>query len=553
VASQVNKGYRWDKDAVAKGLVLIGDCRQEMLAILEDLLCKYHRKNISGRYADLIAGMWLEQYMQVTYAAWEQVRISPPLHGPEAPRLDLASTPQAYYDLCVYDHEYHYGLRIAIHRMLQGYEPVALLQKKNDKICHGDNLSKPTKPISSAVKEILRRFLFERIFSRTAKVLICAPNYKCDYKEWFLTLWKWRRWVRWDDLNEYISIPIDHDHEWRYNYSKEVASKRDFPGVLKALLPLCIPAVFLEGYQAFRTQVLSLHKQQPRIAYTATALDVNLTFKFLAAEWSQQGTILISHQHGGNYGMDKIHVIEDYETRVSDQFYTWGWSRDDRGVRPMSLGIKRVKRCKYSKQILLNCVEYPRNVHRLHFQPMPGTIENMIEDTIDFISLFPDQVNLVIRPYFLDYGWGLQEKMRQAAPEAKFDMGERRIPPMTQYARSRLVVHNYLGTSWLETLAMNIPTVCFFDPSAYEFRSPAESLVNRFIELGILHPSGRDAARFLADKMTHIEKWWLREELQEARKSFCANYANFSPDWSQQWESEFERLLGGEGLTRGKR
>ena len=40
-----------------------------------------------------------------------------------------------------------------------------------------------------------------------------------------------------------------------------------------------------------------------------------------------------------------------------------------------------------------------------------------------------------------------------------------------------------------------------------------------------------------------IEKWWQQPELQELRRAFCKNYANFSTDWYLQWESEFKRLL----------
>ena len=38
----------------------------------------------------------------------------------------------------------------------------------------------------------------------------------------------------------------------------------------------------------------------------------------------EEETKLLYHQHGGNYGLDYFHSIEDYEIQNSDIFYYWG-------------------------------------------------------------------------------------------------------------------------------------------------------------------------------------------------------------------------------------
>ena len=539
---QVNNNYIWNKEAVSKGLKVISDCRPSLLCALENLLKRYHGSNHSKRYYDILAGMWLEIFMQVSYAAWEQVRSCPPV-ADEKPILELTATPAEYSDLIINNQNYHFKLRLAIQRFLADENPTAWLQKTECTITNGTFLQKRFAFSPRVARGMFKRLLFRKIFCNQPEVLICLPYFKCHPKEWMLAMWKWRYWIRRDDLNEFIAVPVRCDHEWRYSRSRECGTQNDFPGALKSLLPLCIPVVFLEGYKDFRAQALALNKPQPRIVYTANALHSNLTFRFLVAEWVEQGTMLLSHQHGGGYGMDRIHVVEDFETRVSDLFYSWGWRREDRRVLPLSVGIHRAKRSKHSKQILLHCVGYPKNVHRLHFQPMPGTIETMIRDTADFISAFSKHENLLIRPYFTDYGWGFLDKLKQVAPDAKYDIGNRRSTPFKRYAQSRLVVHNYLGTSWLETLALNIPTVCFFDPDAYDFRPEVKPFIEAFEQVGILHRSGREAARFVCDPSTDIETWWQQSDVQEARSAFCTNYANFSSDWPQQWETEFKRLL----------
>ena len=131
--------------------------------------------------------------------------------------------------------------------------------------------------------------------------------------------------------------------------------------------------------------------------------------------------------------------------------------------------------------------------------------------------------------------------MRKVAPDAEFD--DFKKSSAFRFAESRLVIHNYLGTSWLETLALDIPTVCFYDPETYAFREAAQPYINSLATVGVLHRSGNSAALFVASLGDDMEKWWAKVEVQKARRNFVKQYANFSPDWKEQWEQEFKAVL----------
>ena len=139
---------------------------------------------------------------------------------------------------------------------------------------------------------------------------------------------------------------------------------------------------------------------------------------------------------------------------------------------------------------------------------------------------------MTIRPYPYDYGWGMSDMLREAAPAARFDV--RRKGALAMFRRSRLAVHNYLGTSWLETLAMDIPTLAFYDRDTYAFRDEAFPLVKELERVGILHASGGGAAAMLKDVRRDVEGWWRNPELQSARVAFCERYARFSPHWKDE-------------------
>jgi putative transferase (TIGR04331 family) len=97
--------------------------------------------------------------------------------------------------------------------------------------------------------------------------------------------------------------------------------------------------------------------------------------------------------------------------------------------------------------------------------------------------------------------------------------------------------------SWLETLAMDIPTVCFIPSGIHRFRAAAKPFAEALIRVGVLHYSGLEAAKFVNALRGDPTAWWRSAEVQEAREAFVARYANFSDNWLSAWTQEFERLL----------
>ena len=111
---------------------------------------------------------------------------------------------------------------------------------------------------------------------------------------------------------------------------------------------------------------------------------------------------------------------------------------------------------------------------------------------------------------------------------------------VAQYAATRIAIHAYLGSSWLETLGWDVPTVCLHDPASYAFRPDAAPLLDALRRVGILHDSAASAAAHLAAIDADPSAWWGSADVQIARIAFCDRFANFAPTW----EGELERELG---------
>jgi putative transferase (TIGR04331 family) len=512
----------WDADEVERGLALVDAARQRLLLEYCDAVDSYHGVERTVGEHELIGGDWLEQFCHVVYAAWRVVSIG--TARPLEPVLPVIADSKAFTNLATLP-EFHAQLESVAGALLDGAGFPAL------KFPNGEAVI-----ALGANRTWRRRVLDSAIGSRGTDVLFCQPYYKCTRREWLTAMWSWRDWARHDDLNYPLMTATSPDAGWRIGRAAAVVREGDFASLALAMLPLYIPLALLEGFSELRRAAHALSVCRPRMVYTANALHGHLGFKILASAWREEGTVLTNHQHGGGYGLDQIHAVEDYEIRVASRYYSWGWSRSDRPVVPLSPpALPTLRRSR--GRILLNCVEYPRTVYRLHFQPMPGTMETLLADTQAYLKALPPSSDLLIRTYHVDYGWKMSEALRAAAPWARFD--NERPSQFKRFAESRLVIHNYLGTSYLETLALDLPTICFFDPKAYRFRSNVLHHVEKMEQVGILHRSAASAVSFTRKVWRDPDGWWQTKDLQDVRRAFVGSYANFSADWRRVWEEEF--------------
>ena len=164
----------------------------------------------------------------------------------------------------------------------------------------------------------------------------------------------------------------------------------------------------------------------------------------------------------------------------------------------------------------------------------------MYDQTADFVRARESATELRIRLFPGEYGSQQKDAILRANSSAIIDNSQ---DIFSQYSSSRIVFHNYLGTSWLETLGNNIPTICFYDVDAYRFRSDAKAVLEDLVNVGILHISGLSAAEKANAVESDIDSWWLSEEVQIARRNFVTQFANFSTDWKRIWRTNFLDVL----------
>lgn len=86
--------------------------------------------------------------------------------------------------------------------------------------------------------------------------------------------------------------------------------------------------------------------------------------------------------------------------------------------------------------------------------------------------------------------------------------------------RSRLVVINYVSTSYLESIIANIPTVFLWNRDTNLFTERHMGAFDTLIESGICQTNPENAATFINNIKGNPEEWWQSAAVQNSRREF---------------------------------
>ena len=330
------------------------------------------------------------------------------------------------------------------------------------------------------------------------------------------------------------STPLRVDKAWRL--ARVRPGPVSFVQACQRLSRVHLPLVFLEGFAPMLQATKSIHVSS---LFTSISMDYNLPFKFLAA-YSHDATPVFVHQHGGNYGTDRFCQIEDYDRSVSNNFFTWGWVEDETTLPlsvPPRLQSWRVASSGFGSndntRILITCANHAPFLIRFACYELGSQNLELIERTGRLISML-QHLDVEISYDRHDYGWNVRKRFSDS--DIHISEKSRR----KEYYDLHVI--NYLGAAWLETLAANMPTICFYSRERYLFREGVQPYIDALTDVGILHDSVDSAVAKILEVQQFPQRWWLSDEVQDIRESFVYRYARMEDMWLDSWVEEFSNI-----------
>jgi putative transferase (TIGR04331 family) len=328
-----------------------------------------------------------------------------------------------------------------------------------------------------------------------------------------------------------VKIDCEKNLEIRKNLSLEFTNTIDDKNIymLSAMLFDFFPSCYLEGFTKLGILAQEMKfPSSPKFIFTSSSYHTDEVFKYWSGVKTEAGTKYIIGQHGSNFGTNRF-FSPSVEEEICSTFATWGWGNNSLIYKP-SFIFKTVNKNLNPNprgKLLLNQLplDYRRNTwdtvgqHFKYFEDQKIFVSNLFE---------PIRRNTIIRLHG-EYGTRkFSENLRWLEFDERLELNYQQGSFISVLSNCRLVVHSYDSTGFLESLALNIPTMAFWQNGFDHLMEHAKPYYQELVDNGIIHLSPKSISEKINNEWDDIQAWWNRLDVQNARNQFCKQYARQS-------------------------
>ena len=86
------------------------------------------------------------------------------------------------------------------------------------------------------------------------------------------------------------------------------------------------------------------------------------------------------------------------------------------------------------------------------------------------------------------------------------------------------------GTTFLESISLDVPTVIFWNTEMWELTEIARPAFKRLSAVGVFFDNPIEAARHVSEVWGDVGSWWTNADVREAVEAFSFQFCRRSPD-----------------------
>ena len=503
---------------------------EQLLVELTSILNAVHHTQHNQRYWNIVLGHWLRRYVAMAfnrYHVLEQALMSYEITGTtvfQAQEYSLATMDSLSFiwacnddqwNHIVFSNVLNYKNEITLNvdpEPLKGLQGFSSIKQK---------ITNSTRSIKNSLKDLAGGASL-RCLRNTDAFIISSYLPVREVIKLQLSLGQLPQLWRSQDF-----MRVKPDAKFRLDLKITSTPYQGFEDFVRVQLMDVIPGCYLEGYNLLLNKTKSLRwPNNPKFIFTSNNFDTDEVFKVWAGTKVNQGIPYFVGQHGNNYGT-LLGIPKSPELTTPDKFITWGWCDESEKTIPAFI-FKTVcqKQGLFDQYGGLLLIGFPLP-HWL------GPTDNYYEfgeyqnEQFKFVDLLPTDVRqqLTIRLHhnYKNLSWCDEQRWQDHDATIKLELGVEPIDKLI--VKSRLVVHSYDSTGILETLFLNIPTICFWRHGFDHLLSDAKPYYQLLKNVGILNDTPEQAANIIVMHWDNLGAWWNSSEVQEARRAFCNQYA----------------------------
>lgn len=528
--------YHWDnREKLINDYHYINKLYQKILLSFRTMLNEYHDLNNSERYWKIIIGPWLITFLQIAHERFSNLELffqKKKTEDLQTIILQIKNNqliPKTYEEftrLMLSDTWNHhiYGMMIDSN---QFNFPIKKLYKEFKNEEKYEEYLKKNFSYKNKIYNSFSNFL-EKIFSK--QNILISESYLGLKDEFLLAI-------------NYLSLPryslgnTDFKNKFineRHKIKIDFYGSNPFEKFIKENILHFMPRSYLEEFSLIGKKVKDMKwAKNPKIIFTSHFMTKTLQSRYTADCLENNKSQLVIGQHGGVYGQYLFSSMQDFEIDVSDKYLSWGWNEKNKKIIPFGI-IKNLNKNKYNlknNNLLMILRSQSRYTHRLNSYSGTNQIKKYFDENIELCKKLNSKIienNLLLRFHSRKFGWDEDKMFIKNLGNIKIDMGYTKISKLISSAK--LVLHTYIGTGYLETLASNIPTIIFANTKECLLNKETLIDLNILKEANIYHEDHTSAANFINSNWNTISSWWFSDSTQNARKHFCLKYSKVNPN-----------------------
>lgn len=499
---------------------------------LYKLLNNHHNTHNSKQYYSFIIGMWLRRYLAIMLNRYltlsEYLKYNKPkikdisfeTYSVISPPIDSFSAMEFFDDPKINDWIYIQTLKSINFKIKIKIKYINKIKSKRK-----HNIGK-----KSVFKIILNKvnIIIQKYFSYSDKTFFIG-TFMPLYKEAILNLYFFQLPKIWKkiEINYSKNANLDLREKLKHllvsNFLKQKNNKE-----LKFLIEnlfYTMPTTYIENFIDIKNSVSKSNwPRKPNLIFTSNNFDTDEGFKIYLAEQKENNPNIkyIIGQHGMGYNIRNTKTSFK-EREIADKVFVWGKYTENKNQIPGF--ILKSSKIDYNKDgnILIVCTHLG---YRIEYWDKNYFFSKNFNRKISFLAAFKKKFlhqNITVRlgTYFERYNFNEKIKIKKKFPKIYIDENKN---INKSYAVSRLVVHFYFATTFLETVSKNIPSVMLLDIEEFSYNKKAISIFKILEKNNILFYDAKKLQKFIEKNYNNLEKWWHSRKTQKALNLFRSNY-----------------------------
>jgi putative transferase (TIGR04331 family) len=524
--------YHWDdREKLHKDYLYIQSIYEKLLLELTEKLNVIHGVKYSVRYWRIIVGPWLGFFIQMLFDRWSMLRQVLRENSISGVRvLQKSEVEVVPNDFTKFSSDFisaEWNEAIYSQLLILMGISVETIYKRPDSEILTTNLSsklrifrKLKKGLFDVVSDLVNRLVNDDEYFFISSYLGRLDDAKLQAKLGQVP-------KRWNTVACPIKAVNTEKRKWG---STELLAIENFIEIARDFIPRHIPTVYLEGYLDLVEVAVNLPWPiRPKAIFTSNSFYADDVFKTWAAEKAESGVPVIIGQHGGVYGVALWNFCEDHEIAIADRFLTWGWGEpaDDK-VKPLGsfkFFSKKMKSDNAGKALLVEMTMPQNSYHMYSVTVSAGQWQTYFEDQCRFMRALPTNIRdqVLVRLSSIDYAYSQRQRWEEKFPSVQLDDGLTPLDLLTN--QTRLYISTYNATTYLESMALNFPTIIFWNSKHWEIRESAIPYFEKLKSVGIFHETPESAAIQMCAVWDDVAAWWNSQSVQSVRQDFCKQYA----------------------------